>query len=78
MEEKNGQEKIQKLDVDELEQAAGGAIWFDALEAGKGIKKSKKQAAESEKKPGPVAGAVGGISSGAEKIKERLEKFARN
>lgn len=77
-EEKKGQEEIQKLNMDELEQAAGGAIWYDALEAAKGIKRGRKETDDSEKKPGPVAGAISGISNGAGKVKERLDKFARH
>lgn len=78
MEEKKGQEEIRKLDIDELEQTAGGAIWYDALEAAKGIKRGGKDSDDSEKKPGPVAGAISGLSNGTGKVKERLDRFARH
>lgn len=82
MEEKKEQVEIQKLDMDDLEQAAGGAIWYDALAAAKGVRRRQEKDNPPEpdpvKKQGVVSDAISGISSGAGKIKERLDKIARH
>ena len=77
MEDKTKQEGIQKLDADELEQAAGGILLFDALQAARSIKKSRKPGAGSVKKEGILTGVIDGFSDRVDQVKERLDKFGK-
>ena len=48
MEEQNKQNKPENLNTEDLEQVTGGALWFDALEASKSVKRRQaKEAAVS-------------------------------
>lgn len=85
MEEQNKQNKPENLNTEDLEQVTGGALWFDALEASKSVKRRQaKEAAvsadsadEPSEKKGAVSGLLSGVSHGASQVKERLDIFGK-
>lgn len=86
MEEQNKQEKPENLNTEDLEQVTGGALWFDALEASKSVKRRQaKEAAvsadsadEPSEKKGVISGVISGMSHGAGQVKERLDLFGKH
>ena len=85
MEEQNKQNKPENLNTEDLEQVTGGALWYDALEASKSVKKrQEKEAAvaadstdEPAEKKGVISGAISGLAHGAGQVKERLDIFGK-
>ncbi len=86
MGEKKIPENAENLSAEELDQVTGGALWYDALEAIKSVRKGQEKIKdmatdagdELAEKNGMIGSTLGNLSHGADQVRKRLGEIARH